>query len=255
MCRSALRLGRRGCGFVLGLLAAASVMAAQVPPAAEVPYAPQTSLTGEISSLAQRAGVIFVGQVFSVERRGGVVDINFHVEQAITGSVGDTFTLREWAGLWPQGLWRYNVGQRSLLFLHSPSAAGLASPVDGAEGVVPVIVQGVNAPQLLDIRRLGAALLRAPGTPLPTGAEGAILLSEVTSLIAVVRGSPMPAESNGTNSSQRLTPMTRFPVPVRGTAAQAPDAGAENSTEPRPIRRPLSVAIGSAESGVAYAQQ
>lgn len=145
---------------------------------------PQTGLAGEFGSLASRAAVIFVGQVVSIVRRSGAVEINFTVEQAILGAPGTQYTLREWAGLWPQGQFRYTVGQRALVFLHAGSAAGFGSPVDGAEGVVPVVVQGANAPELLDVRRLSAALLRPVGTPLASEAGDAIQLSEALSLIA-----------------------------------------------------------------------
>ena len=93
------------------------------------------------------------------------------MEQAVLGAPGAQYTLREWDGLWPQGQFRYTLGQRALVFLHGNSPAGFGSPVDGAEGVVPVIVRGANAPELLDVRRLSAALLRPVGAPLaqPTG--------------------------------------------------------------------------------------
>jgi hypothetical protein len=33
----------------------------------------------------------------------GVVEITFAVEDAVRGVSGSTYTLREWAGLWPAG--------------------------------------------------------------------------------------------------------------------------------------------------------
>lgn len=151
---------------------------------ASLPPSPQTGLAGEFASLASRAGVIFVGQVISIERRGGAVEVTFTVEQAVLGAPGAQYTLREWAGLWPQGQFRYTVGQRALIFLHGNSTAGFGSPVDGAEGVVPVIVAGANAPELLDVRRLSAALLRPVGSPLASEATGAIQLAAALPLIA-----------------------------------------------------------------------
>ena len=171
--------------LTLGLVAFASgngrpVVAQTATPGA---VAPQTSLTGELQSLAGRAAVVFRGQVVAIERHGGVVAITFRVEQPVLGGAGATYVLREWSGLWPMGQFRYNVGERALIFVHAASTAGLASPVDGQEGVVPVLVQGADAPALLDIRRLAAAILRAPQTPLPTEADGAILLSEAIEVI------------------------------------------------------------------------
>ncbi len=168
---------------------------------------PPSGLAGEFASLAGRAATIFVGQVISIERRGGAVEITFNVEQAIAGSNGSQYTLREWAGLWPQGQYRYTVGQRSLVFLNGTSTAGFGSPVDGPEGVVPVLVQGANAPELLDIRRLSAALLRTPGTPLANEATGAIQLAEALPLIAAGLG-------NGAGRLPRPEPI-RLPMPVR----------------------------------------
>ncbi|MGI4829034.1 MAG: hypothetical protein ACRYFU_12700 [Janthinobacterium lividum] len=115
----------------------------------------QTTLTGELQLLASRAAVVFSGQVISIERRGGVVEVSFRVEQAVVGGVGSTFVLREWAGLWPAGQFRYHVGERALVFMHAASAAGFASAVDGQEGIVPVEVQGADAPALLDVRPPG----------------------------------------------------------------------------------------------------
>lgn len=167
---------------------------------------PPTSLAGELQSLATGAGVIFCGQVVSIQRRGGVVEVTFNVEQAVAGDVGATYVLREWAGLWPQGQFRYTVGQRALIFLRTASAAGLASPVDSAEGVVPVVVQGADAPALLDVRRLASAVLRPVGSPLPTEADGAIQLSDAIAVVSAAR-------------EHRLRPVTeplRVMLPSRG---------------------------------------
>ncbi len=180
-----MRLGRYGFAVLLfGATVSGRGVLAQSATAAP---APPVGLAGEFSSLAGRAATIFVGQVISIERHGGATEIVFNVEQAVLGSPGSPgsqYTLREWAGLWPQGQFRYTVGQRALVFLNGASAAGFGSPVDGAEGVVPVIVQGANAPALLDVRRLSAALQRSVGTPLATEAEGAIRLSDALPLIA-----------------------------------------------------------------------
>lgn len=205
---------------------------------------PQTGLAGEFASLASRAAVIFVGQVISIERRGGAVEITFTVEQAVLGGVGAQYTLREWAGLWPQGQFRYTVGQRSLIFLHGNSTAGFGSPVDGAEGVVPVVVQGANAPELLDVRRLSAALLRPVGAPLATEASGAIQLSEALPLIAAGR---KPADAA---SGLRAEPV-RLPMPGHNGF----QAGIEGTTG-----APLGVQVGGrvpvtpreSEPGVLY---
>ncbi len=207
-----MRWGRYGFAVLVtvGVLGSGPGARAQSVPMGS---ASQTGLAGEFASLASRAALIFVGQVASIERHGGAVEIVFNVEQTVMGAPGAQYRLREWAGLWPQGQFRYTVGQRALVFLHGSvssnngKAAGFASPVDGAEGVVPVIVQGANAPELLDVRRLGTALLRAAGTPLATEATGAIQLTEALPLIAA--GLP-GAAANGLGRPEPV----RLPMPV-----------------------------------------
>lgn len=197
------------------------------------PVAPQTTLTGELQSLAGRAATIFVGQVVSVERRGGVVEVTFRVDQAVAGQPGATYVLREWAGLWPQGQYRYTVGLRALVFLHGLSAAGLGSPLDGAEGVVPVLVQGANEPALLDVRRLASALLRTVGTPLPSGADGAIELSDALAVIAGVQtGSPAQEP-------------VRRPLPGHGPLVGAPGGNSPVIAGPGRLEAPVAIDAGS----------
>lgn len=171
------------------------------------PVAPRTTLIGELQSLATRAATVFAGQVICIQRKGGVVEITFRVDQAVLGQPGTTYTLREWAGLWPDGQFRYTVGERALIFLHAASSAGLGSPVDGAEGVVPIVVQGADAPALLDIRRLSAALQRNLGTPLPSETNGAIQLSDAVSIVAAACKPAAPQPH----------PPLRLPIPVHGT--------------------------------------
>ena len=206
-----MRWERYGVAVLLFIevLGGGQAVQAQSAPAEMVQASPQTGLAGEFGSLASRAALIFVGQVIGIERRGGAVEITFQVEQTLLGAPGAQYTLREWAGLWPQGQFRYTVGQRALMFLHGPSAAGFGSPVDGAEGVVPVIVQGANAPELLDIRRLSAALLRVPGTPLATEANGATQLAKALPLIAA------GLEQANSGRLPRPEPV-RLPMPVHG---------------------------------------
>jgi hypothetical protein len=125
--------------------------------------APDTSVGGALRSLASRAGLVFVGQVNRIERKGGVVEITFAVDKVVLGDVGSTYTLREWGGLWVAGEQRYQPGQRAMVFLHGVSAAGLSSPVDGMEGVVPLVPMGADAAPLLDVRRLAARVQRLQG--------------------------------------------------------------------------------------------
>src|SRR3984885_1057266 len=112
---------------------------------------PQDVVTA-LHQMADRAGVIFVGRVVEVRRQdgggvaSGVVEVTFEVDQAIRGcAAGTPFVLREWTGLWEGDDQRYRVGQRLLMLLHAPNAAGMSSPVDGMDGAIP-IVRGGGAP-------------------------------------------------------------------------------------------------------------
>ena len=205
--------------------------------------APQATLADKLASLASRAAVVFAGQVISIQRHGGVVEVGFRVEQSVYGTAGESFTFREWAGLWPQGQFRYTVGQRALVFVRGASAAGFASPVDGAEGVIPVVVQGAGAPELLDIRRLGAAVLRAPGTPLPTEADGAIQLSDAVTVINAA------LQTVTATKFFRFQPPVRYPLPTRGApvTSSGPAAGVpEPVLAGRTVRVPLSIGTAGA---------
>ncbi len=153
----------------LFLLAVAGVAAGQVtrePEALVRAPAVDTSVGGALRSLAGRAGVVFVGQVVAVERKGGVMEVRFRVQQVVLGAVGVTYTLREWAGLWAGGQQRYTVGQRAMWFFNPPNGAGLSSPVDGMEGVVPLVPMGADAAPLLDVRRLATRVQRTVGQPM-----------------------------------------------------------------------------------------
>jgi hypothetical protein len=139
-----------------------------------------TSVGGALRSLASRAAVVFAGQVQTIERKGGVVEVVFRVDQVMQGDVGATYTLREWGGLWSAGEQRYRVGQRAMMFLHAGSVGGLSSPVDGMEGVVPVVPMGADAVPLLDVRRLATRVQRLQGAPMR---GEAIALNEAVAVV------------------------------------------------------------------------
>jgi len=103
-----------------------------------------------IRQMAQSASIIFVGEVLEVRRpvgaagssedaAEGVVEVDFRVDQPVLGVQGNSaYTLREWSGLWAGGMERYRSGQRLLMLLRAPNAAGLTSPVHGSEGAIPL---------------------------------------------------------------------------------------------------------------------
>jgi hypothetical protein len=133
---------------------------------------PQT-VVDVLHQMSDEADVIFAGEVLAVRRpNDGVVEVAFRVDQAIRGcTTGSTYILREWAGLWTGDNQRYRVGQRLLMLLHAPSAAGMSSPVGGLDGAIPIRQGGLATPMsnvvtplqppFVDLRWLGVRLTRA----------------------------------------------------------------------------------------------
>ena len=125
--------------LVFGIMATACMVAQESPQATP----PQTT-NDALHAMSQLAAVIFTGQVVAIRRMEGengstgVVEIQFAIEDAVRGVSGSTYTLREWAGLWPAGDGPFRPGQRYLMLLHAPSAAGLSSPVGGMDGAIPI---------------------------------------------------------------------------------------------------------------------
>jgi len=130
---------------------------------------PQT-VVDILHDLSEKADVIFAGQVLAIRHPdSGVVEVEFRVDQAIRGcSSGTPYILREWAGLWAGDSQRYRVGQRLLMLLHAPSAAGMSSPVGGLDGAIPIRQGGMASPSTgvatppqspyVDLRWLGARM-------------------------------------------------------------------------------------------------
>lgn len=185
--------------------------------AAGAQTAPDASVTAALGNLSARAATVFVGQVTAIQREAGVVDVVFRVDTPVLGNAGATYTLREWAGMWPPGMQRYRVGERALVFLHGASTAGLSSAVDGGEGVVPVM-SDAKGTVLLDVRRLATRVLRQPGQPLVNG-DGAMALQDALPVI----------ESRGGTT---LRPVRR-PLPPAVTPVLPP--GTKNPLKPQPV--------------------
>jgi hypothetical protein len=145
---------------------------------------PDTSVTVALRNLASRAGVAFAGQVTQVNRVGGVVEVVFRVDTPLLGSLGASYTLREWSGLWSAGQSRYSVGQRMVIFLYAPGKAGLSSPVDGMEGMLPIVQASADSEPLLDVRRLAARVVRMVRSPMVDAEGGAMSVGDVTEVVA-----------------------------------------------------------------------
>jgi hypothetical protein len=114
--------------------------------------APPQTVVDILHQVSDKADVIFAGQVLAIRRPNeGVVEVEFRVDQAIRGcTAGTPYILREWAGLWAGDNQRYRVGQRLLMLLHAPSAAGMSSPVGGPDGAIPIRQGGVAPSQAND---------------------------------------------------------------------------------------------------------
>jgi hypothetical protein len=160
--------------FLLRVLAMAALPMAPLAHGQAAPVAQPQTVVDVLHQLSDKADVIFAGQVLAIRRtKGGVVEVEFRVDQGIRGcTAGTAYVLHEWAGLWAGDNQRYRVGQRLLMLLHAPSAAGISSPVGGLDGAIP-IRQGGTAmiaeadvatppePPYVDLRWLGARLPHA----------------------------------------------------------------------------------------------
>jgi hypothetical protein len=158
----------------LGMSSLAQAPVTGTEAAAAAPQDVETAL----HQMSDKADVIFVGHVTAVKRQdgegiaSGVVEVDFQVDQAVRGcTAGTPYALREWAGLWEADDQRYRVGQRLLMLLHAPGAAGMSSPVDGMDGAIPIVRGGSGAlvagssarvaPPAVDLRWVGAKLLHS----------------------------------------------------------------------------------------------
>ena len=153
------------CLLLGGVVAARVAWGQGVALPGPTPSPPETVID-VLQEFSDQAAVIFAGQVLTIQRpNSGVVEVQFRVDEAIRGcSNGMPYVLREWAGLWTGGNQRYRVGQRLLMMLHAPGAAGMSSPVGGMEGAIPIRQgtaegESVAQPPYVDLRWLGA---RAP---------------------------------------------------------------------------------------------
>ena len=148
----------------------------------QVAGGPDASVMAALGSLSKRAATVFVGQVVDIRRDAGVVEVQFRVDTPVVGQASGSYTLREWAGMWPQGQIRYRLGEHAVVFLHGTSGAGLSSVVDGSEGMVPVMADEKGT-LLLDVRRLSTRVQRQIGEPLADVSDGAIVLKDVLPVI------------------------------------------------------------------------
>lgn len=150
------------------------------------------SVAGVLTGAASRAGVIFAGTVLAMDRQdaSGFVDVRFHVDNALRGcGNGDTYVLREWAGLWSGQAPRYVPGERLLMLLAPRGRSGMSAPVDGPAGAIPLVASaqpplrnaagllaadtGQRLPALaVDLRWIETMAMRSTSPPPLPPAEG-----------------------------------------------------------------------------------
>jgi hypothetical protein len=119
---------------------------------------PQTSVDA-LQMMTAQAGVIFTGQVVAVRQHAAVVEIDFAVLDSIRGVSGGSYTLREWAGLWPGGDEPFRVGQQYLMLLHTSGAGELSSPVNGMDGAIPIRGGAAGIGRVVDLSWVGTKVV------------------------------------------------------------------------------------------------
>jgi hypothetical protein len=196
------------------------------------PVQSQTALD-VLHQLSDKADIIFAGQVVAIRHPNeGVVEVEFRVDEAIRGcSTGTPYILREWVGLWTGDDHRYRVGQRLLMLLHAPSAAGMSSPVGGLDGAIPIRQGGAVAqvgdsaatPQrpYVDLRWLGARLPHAVSyrseparAPMPDGLP-LLVLQPMAHLVepgSVIDVAPITSLTGSASASEASVPAQQASV-------------------------------------------
>ncbi|QNI36608.1 hypothetical protein [Edaphobacter albus] len=151
------------------LLFALLLFALPSPAPAQEIAVPQ-SLEDALHRMSDDAGIIFAGEVTAIRHlageqdSSGIVEVDFRVDQAIRGCSTGAYTLREWSGLWQGSDQRYRIGQRFLMLLHTPNAAGLTSPVEGPDGAIPLLTMPStdNSPAItVDFRWIETHILQS----------------------------------------------------------------------------------------------
>lgn len=206
-----------------------------------------------LRAMEQQAAVIFAGQVIAVRpvagaSGAGVVEIDFSVDDAVRGA-GGVYTLREWAGLWPAGEQRFRVGQRFLMLLHAPGAAGLSSPVGGMDGAIS-IRGGAETPLLTAARAAGVSAARpsvdATEASTADGDARTLDMRWVATQVArpVQYRASLPVHTTvitGLLRAEVASPARNLAGELAGTGAEVPAAGSAA------LQAPVGVVAGAAQ--------
>lgn len=234
----------------LRLLSAIALALTTLAHAQETTPTPQT-LEEALHQLSDQAGVVFVGEVVAIRHRSGengasgIVEIDFHIDQAIRGcTTGSIYTLREWAGLWSGGDQRYRIGQHLLMLLHTPGPAGITSPVGGmAGGAIPIrgaattltqqpanteaIAATTNkaatttTPSIADLRWVGTRVLRPTSNLQPT-ASLTIATAKTTATQTTTPSTPSVSDTSTASQQAPITTIVNMLTTWQGTPHEAP---------------------------------
>lgn len=212
---------------------------------------PQTT-EDALRQLAEQAGIIFTGAVTAVRRpapaspqAAGVVEIDFAVTDAIRGVFGSTFTLREWAGLWAANDQPFRPGQRFLMLLHTPNAAGFSSPVGGPDGAIPIRAAGASSTPTS--QSLVTANSVAPGQQPTVIPDDVVDLGWIATHVVV----PIPYSTSPAHATGSLTSHPDGPVSV-ANAAPVATANAAPTLPASPSGAGVPAALPEASRAVPY---
>ncbi len=212
---------------------------------------PDASIPAALRSLSDRAGAVFAGEVTAIRPLGGVVEVEFRVDQTLQGTPNATIVLREWGGLWAAGERRYWIGERAVVFLHPLGKSGLSSSVDGMEGVLPLAADAAQdaaqdpaqkAALTVDVQRLRTRVLRAVGEPM-VASTGRMSLDEIGAAVRAEGGGSALPPIVAKPPAQPTPGPVREPLPVHGAPVTAvPFEPVDDDPPPErnlPARRPI----------------
>ncbi len=205
------------------LLLRANGVSVALPADAAPPAAPATT-EDALHALADAAAVIFAGEVLRVQQSGDSVQIDLRVDDGIRGvTTGDTYTLREWAGLWPTQADRLRVGQRAMYLLHAPSVGGFSSPVGGVDGIIPLSGDEITA--ATDLRWVAARVQRSAAARPDNAPDGTAARANTVYAAGITPVLATPEHSASAASNGMAWPADATNGNVLGTDLRAIDAG------------------------------
>jgi len=153
---------------------------------AAVPAAAMTVRPATFDQLVDTAAVVFEGEVTenraARDESGNIVTYTtFTVRDAVKGSPGATYTIKQVGGTLPaenltykvEGVPTFKVGETYVVFLPAQSSRGFSSPVAMSQGRFGVTQRG-NGRRVANGRDLGEMTRQIPTAQLPPQAAAAL---------------------------------------------------------------------------------